>query len=125
MHDPTEGGVLGGLYEMGVGSGLGFVIEEAKVPIAESTRAITAALGVDPLRLIASGSMLMAVAPRKVEGVLRTVKSVGVDASVVGRFGGTEGILRKGDGSKEFVDETVLDELWRIVKEGGQRPKRR
>jgi len=125
MHDPTEGGILGGLYEMGVGSGLGFTIEESRIPLAECTMEITGELGVDPLRLIASGSMLMAVAPGRVSGVLRAVKAVGVDAAVVGRFGGGERILVKRDGSRERVDETVLDELWRIVEEGGQRPKRR
>ncbi len=56
MHDPTEGGVLGGLYEMGVGSGLGFRVEEGKIPLAPCTREVTRSLGVDPLRLIASGS---------------------------------------------------------------------
>jgi hydrogenase expression/formation protein HypE len=125
MHDPTEGGILGGLYEMGVGSGLGFTIEEPKVPLAESTREITQALGVDPLRLIASGSMLMAVAPRRVAGVLRSVKAVGVDATVVGRFGEGERVVVRTDGSRERVDETVLDELWRIIGERSQRPKRR
>jgi hydrogenase expression/formation protein HypE len=125
MHDPTEGGVLGGLYEMGVGSGLGFTIQESKIPLAECTKDIARELGVDPLRLIASGSMLMAVEPRRVAGVLRAVKAVGVDAAVVGSFGGDERVLVKRDGRREKVDETVLDELWRIVEDGGQRPKRR
>lgn len=125
MHDPTEGGVLGGLYEMGVGSGLGFRIEESRIPLAESTKEITGELNVDPLRLIASGSMLMAVTPGRVAGVLRAVKGVGVDATVVGRFGGSERVLLRRNGSAEKVDETVLDELWRVVGESGQRPKRR
>jgi len=125
MHDPTEGEVLGGLYEMGVGSGLGFRLEEAKIPLARSTREIAGALGADPLRLIASGSMLMAVAPDGVEAALAAVEAVGVDATVVGRFGGKERLLLKKDGSRERVDETVLDELWRLVGGARQRPKRR
>jgi len=117
MHDPTEGGVLGGLYEMGVGSGLGFQLDEGSIPIAKSTKEITARLGVDPLRLIASGSMLMAVAERKVPDVLRAVREAGVEASVVGAFGGSEGTLLRKDGSREKVDETIQDELWRMAGE--------
>jgi hydrogenase maturation factor len=125
MHDPTEGGVLGGLYEMAVGAGLGFKVEERKIPLARSTREITNALGVDPLRLIASGSMLMAVTPQRVTNVLAAIKAARVDATVVGKFGGSERVILKKDGRKEKVDETVLDELWRIVGGGGQWPKRR
>jgi len=125
MHDPTEGGVLGGLYEMGAGSGLGFRVEEAKIPLAKSTREITSSLRVDPLRLIASGSMLMAVDPGSLGEVLAAVRRVGVRATPIGRFEGEERILQKRGGGRERVDETVLDELWRLMRDPHHRPKRR
>jgi hydrogenase maturation factor len=125
MHDPTEGGILGGLYEMGVGSGLGFRVEEAKIPLAESTKEIVSALGVDPLRLIASGSMLMAVAPESLEKVLTAIEAAGVGSTVVGSFGGKERLLLKRGGGSERVDETVLDELWRLTGRTHHRPNRR
>jgi len=124
MHDPTEGGVLGGLYEMGAGSGLGFRVEEAKIPLARSTKEICGKLGVDPLRLIASGSMLMAVAPEKLGAVLAAVEGVGVEATVIGRFGGRGSSLIRSGGTIERVGETLLDELWRMT-DSVQRPKRR
>jgi hydrogenase expression/formation protein HypE len=124
MHDPTEGGVLGGLYEMGVGSGLGFVVDESKIPVAACTKEVTGALGVDPLRLIASGSMLLAVPPSGAKEVLKAIGGAGVEAAVIGRFGGDRRVIKRG-GRSEPVDETVMDELWRVVGAAAHRPKRR
>ena len=60
MHDPTESGIVGAAWEMAEASGVGFRIEVDRVPVREATRAICAVLGVDPLRLIASGALLIA-----------------------------------------------------------------
>ncbi len=69
--------------------------------------------------------MLVAVAPEGLEKVIEAVESAGVKASVVGRFGGEERLLIREGGRSEPVDETVVDELWRLLGERGQRPKRR
>src|SRR2546428_2276567 len=60
MHDCTEGGVLGSLYEMAVASELGFEVGEKEIPVASETTAICAALKANPLKLISSGSLLLA-----------------------------------------------------------------
>ena len=60
MHDPTEGGVIGALWEMAEASAAGFRVFVERIPVRPATRAICAALGVDPLRLIASGALLIA-----------------------------------------------------------------
>src|SRR3989442_11370565 len=69
MHDCTEGGVLGAVYEMGVASGLGFEVHEGEIPVASETRAVCAVFGVDPLKLIGSGALLMAAGGGKGEEV--------------------------------------------------------
>ncbi|MEM2144986.1 MAG: AIR synthase family protein, partial [Candidatus Jordarchaeaceae archaeon] len=55
MHDPTEGGLLGGLVELAEASNVGFRLEEELIPVAEETLEICSTLGVDPLCLISSG----------------------------------------------------------------------
>ena len=52
MHDPTEGGVLGGLAEMAYSSRKRIVVWEDKMPISEITQLFCKALNLDPLRLI-------------------------------------------------------------------------
>ena len=63
MHDPTEGGVVGGLVEMALASRKKFVVDAEKILIADETRIICGALSLDPLMLISSG-VLIATIPR-------------------------------------------------------------
>lgn len=118
MHDCTEGGVLGATFEMSTAAGLGFELDEAVVPISAETAAICAALRVDPLRLISSGTLLMAVAGGKEPAVAAAVKGVGSQATIVGRFARGRRILLRSDGTPERVDDAPTDELWRLARKG-------
>lgn len=69
MHDPTEGGLVGGLYELAAAAGCGLRVESAAVRVLPETHAVCEALGLDPLRLIASGALLIAVAPEAAAAV--------------------------------------------------------
>ena len=69
MHDPTEGGLVGGLYELAAAAGCGLRVERAAIPVLPETQAVCGALGLDPLRLIASGALLIAVAPEAAAAV--------------------------------------------------------
>lgn len=63
LHDPTEGGLATAVHEIAEASGLGARIDEEKIPILAETRAITAALALDPLGLLSSGALLIAARP--------------------------------------------------------------
>ena len=119
MHDPTEGGIIGGAYEMAEASRCSFILYEERVPIAEETRRICDALGCDPLRLIASGSLLAALPKREAERAVKGVRGL----TVIGEFRSKRfgNIVVRSDGSEERVEEAVLDELWRLIAERGTR----
>jgi len=119
MHDPTEGGVIGGAYEMAEASGCSFVIYEERVPVAEETRTICEALGCDPLKLIASGAILAAVPRRNLARMSRVARGL----RVIGEFRrrGEGNVVIRRDGSREEVEEGVSDELWRLISEYGPR----
>ena len=112
MHDPTEGGILGGVLEMAMASGLGFELYEASVPVEKTTLELARLLMIDPLRLLASGSLLIAVEPGGVEEVRSALQTFGV--SEIGRFVGKGYTLIRKDGRKEELKGPVKDELWRI-----------
>ncbi len=86
LHDPTEGGILGGVWEMAAASGLGALIEAARVPIAEETKAICASLGIDPMKLLGSGSLLISVDPKAEEGLLGSLRGKGIMATKIGEM---------------------------------------
>ncbi|MEM3565655.1 MAG: AIR synthase family protein [Candidatus Bathyarchaeia archaeon] len=86
MHDPTEGGVLGGIHEMADASNLGVKVFEEEVPVAEETAEICRLLVIDPLQLISSGAMLIAAKPECTELVIEKLKMEKIEASVIGEF---------------------------------------
>lgn len=119
MHDCTEGGVLGAVYEMSRASKLGFELKEDKIPIASETAAVCSVLGLDPLRLISSGTLLLAVVPGREKEVIRAVAEAGSRATVIGTFWrGRRNLVRK-DRSVEQILDAPTDELWKLVDRQG------
>jgi hydrogenase expression/formation protein HypE len=119
MHDCTEGGVLGALYEMATASRLGLEVEEADIPVSKETRVICSAVGIDPLKLISSGTLLIAVAKGRESQVSGAVASSGSRATAIGRFTKGKVILTRGRGAEE-VTGPPRDEIWRLHEESGR-----
>ena len=115
MHDPTEGGVVGAAWEMAEASGCGFRIEVGSILVRPPTRAICDALGVDPLRLIASGALLVACTDGDV--MVRGLVERGIPATLVGQMTDRGRQLVHPDGRLEEVDRLDRDELYRILEE--------
>jgi hydrogenase expression/formation protein HypE len=84
MHDPTEGGLATGLFELVAVSGLGHRVFRERIVVLPETEAICQALGLDPLKLIASGALLIAAAPAGADGVLEAVRAAGIPVSIIG-----------------------------------------
>jgi hydrogenase expression/formation protein HypE len=87
MKDPTRGGVAGALIEMGGKSGVGIVIEEARLPVGASVRAACELLGVDPLVVANEGKALIGVRPEATDAVLAALHAhpLGKQARRIGR----------------------------------------
>ena len=114
MHDCTEGGVLGATFEMSLASGVGFELEERRVPVAVETRELCIRLSADPLKLIGSGALLLSVEPGKEEKVQKTLGPI-CRATAVGRFTKSGRILVRRGGGKERLRAAPEDELWRVL----------
>lgn len=116
MHDPTEGGVVGALWEMAEASGCGFRVSESAIPVREATRVICKQLEVDPLRLIASGALLIAC--RDVARMLNGLREGGIEATQIGTMTGPSSgrVLVHTDGQEELVDSLDRDELYRVLE---------
>lgn len=85
MHDPTEGGLATGLWELAWASDKRLVIDRDQVPVFPETQAICDALELDPLGLLASGALLAAVPPDLSAAMVRALASQGIPARVIGR----------------------------------------
>ena len=86
MHDPTEGGVATGLWEMADASGCGLKVELSAIPLTALTAAACAAFELDPLGTIASGGLLATAAPEDEEALLALWQGIGREGQRIGRM---------------------------------------
>lgn len=116
MHDPTEGGVAGGLHEIADASKCGFKIYEDKLLIKPETRKICEAFNLDPLRLISSGALLIVADGGKAEAITGHLKDIGVDTSIIGEVVEDPGHRRivTSNGEELELTRPEMDELWKI-----------
>ena len=117
MHDPTEGGLATGLTEMAAATGCGLEIDGDSLLVFEETRLLCDHLGLDPLGLIASGGLLIALDPAASAAVVAGLRAEGIDARVIGRVlapGEEVTIVR--DGGREAMPVFEADELARLFE---------
>jgi hydrogenase expression/formation protein HypE len=86
LHDPTEGGLAVGLYELAKAAGVGLVVNEEAIPVLPLCRDFCRRLKLNPLGLIASGALLLTAAPRNSSRIITALKAAGFPAGVIGQI---------------------------------------
>ncbi|MDG6907110.1 MAG: hydrogenase [Nitrososphaerota archaeon] len=121
MHDITEGGVIGAVYEMSVASKLGFELFEKDVPVDDSTSAICSKLSINPLKLIGSGSLLIACPSSYGDYVSKQITRLGIACARIGRFlpSSKRRFLRRPNGECKITQDAIQDELWEALRKYG------
>ncbi|SCG82089.1 putative hydrogenase expression/formation protein MJ0676 [Proteiniborus sp. DW1] len=114
MHDITEGGVFGAVWETGVATKKGVKINIDAIPLKESTREICNVLSINPYKLISSGSLIVVSPVEKVDKIQKELYEKGIEASVIGEI--TEGnILVEIDGELKEIEPPDSDELYKVI----------
>jgi len=114
MHDATEGGLLGGVYELSIASNVGFRIYYDDILIREETRMLSEHLKFNPLKLISSGTLIMAVDKNFADDIVSNLRKNGIDSAIIGEFVKDEREVII-NGRREKVEESPEDELWRVL----------
>jgi hydrogenase maturation factor len=116
MHDPTEGGIATGLWEMAHAAGKGIVVDLDHVHLFDETASFCRVLGLDPLGLIASGALLLAAEAGDSAAIVAALKGEGIDAAVIGHIVDGPPIVqaRDGDGLRR-LPVFEQDELTRVL----------
>lgn len=86
LHDPTEGGLLSGLYELARAGNVGLQAWVDKIPVLRQTRAFSEVLDFDPLALIASGALLVVATAESCQNVVRAFARRRIRAAVIGEI---------------------------------------
>lgn len=110
MHDPTEGGLIDGLLELAVASGVEIDIDRAAIPIRSETETICEAAGVDPLQIFGSGALVATVPDTSLEAAQKALDAAGVTAAEIGRVREADEPFLRLDG--DIYDEPIRDDLY-------------
>jgi hydrogenase expression/formation protein HypE len=113
MHDATEGGVFGALWELGASANLGLEIRLDAIPIRQETIEICEHFNMNPYKLISSGVLLI-ISPDG-QAMTKALIEAGIDASIIGKT--TEAIQRVviGEDTVRSLEPAKADELYKVI----------
>ncbi len=115
MHDPTEGGLAMGLYEMAEASGVGLIVNEEAVEVLPEGQILCREFGLDPMGTIASGALIITLAPEHTPILMEAFRSRGIKSTVIGRvLPLEEGRWVRKDGELRPLSLFPQDEITRI-----------
>lgn len=106
MHDVTEGGVLGAIYELAIASGNGAEIFNEKLPIGEVQSAVCKIFSLDPRYCIGAGSMIITCTKEKTSEIISRLEANHIRCTEVGV------ITEKSDGIKLIENEQANDLIY-------------
>lgn len=113
MHDATECGVYGGLYELARAAGVGIDVDRDSIPVLPGVREACEFFGIDPWHAISEGTLLVTVAPDDVDDVLDALDREGIPAAAVGEVVEESGLRVDG----EHVPHPEVDPFWGAFEE--------
>lgn len=114
MHDATEGGVIGGLFEMANASRVGMEIDENLFFYPEEVKMVCDAFAIDPVAAIAEGSLLITARSTHSQKIIKRLKDSHIQASVIGAVikNPRRRILQRRDGSIVPLAIPSQDPFW-------------
>ena len=113
MHDVTEGGVMGALYELAHASNCGLIIEEDKIPVGAAQQQICDHFGIDPRYCVGAGSMIIAAEAVTCESLLSHLRNRDITASVIGKAVDREqGLIIQNQNERKEVSHPQADPYW-------------
>jgi len=123
MHDATEGGVMGGLFEIASASGVGMEVDESLFVYPEEVRMVCETFAIDPVRAIAEGSLLITARPSSSARIIARLRTKKIEGSVIGKVTANRRrrILRRLDGKIERLAVPEQDPFWPAFFEGLER----
>ncbi len=113
MHDITEGGVFGALWELAQSAGVGIEVDLKKIPIRQETVEVCEFFDLNPYCLISSGAMLI-VAENGYD-CAKAIEEAGIPAVVIGKTTDNNDKAVLNEGEKRFLEAPKPDELYKVL----------
>lgn len=112
MHDVTEGGIFGALWEMAECSGVGLEVDLKKIPIRQETVEICNFFDINPYCLMSSGSML--IITDSGHELVKNLAKEGIHSALIGHVTAGNDRIILNDGERRFLEPPKTDELYKV-----------
>ncbi len=114
MHDVTEGGLMGALFELSEASNVGLEVKLSSVIITEEAKCICELFKLSPYTTLSEGTLLIAIKPEKVHAVQHALESKKIRNSVIGKVTDSkEGRWVINKDKKELLEKPKEDPYWK------------
>lgn len=114
MHDATECGVWGGLYELAEAAGLGVRVEQERIVVEDCVPEICRYFDIDPYASISEGTLIIICRQHKARQVVKALSLKGIKSSVVGELTEPEkGMVLVKGGEEEKLVHPIVDPFWK------------
>jgi hydrogenase maturation factor len=113
MHDATECGIWGGLYETAQAGNLGVRVEKERIVVEACVIEICRYFGIDPYASISEGTLIIACKEHKAEKVVKALSRKGIKSSIVGELTNPKhGMVLVENGKERKLKHPVVDPFW-------------
>lgn len=112
MHDVTEGGIFGALWEIAESSGVGLEIDLTKLPIRQETIEVCEFFDINPYQMISSGSLIMVT--DNGYDLVRALEKENIKASVVGKITDSNDRVVINEDERRFLEPPKSDEIYKL-----------
>jgi len=114
MHDATECGIWGGLYELAQAAGLGVRVEKERIVVEDCVEEICSYFDIDPYASISEGTLIIACREHKAREVVETLSRKGIKSSIVGELTeAVKGMVLVEDGRERKLEHPIVDPFWK------------
>jgi len=84
MHDITEGGLATAIMELSIAGEHRVRVNMDRIPVFPQTQKICTLLGIDPMGLIGSGSLLICSRKNETKTLMDSIRDAGIDVACIG-----------------------------------------
>jgi hydrogenase maturation factor len=119
LHDPTEGGLAGGLHELASAAGQRIVVDRGAVLWFPPGIAVCEAVGADPWATLASGTLLAPFPETRVPDALAALKASGCEAAVIARGEPGSGVMDSAGKALPWPDRDEVARLLSVEESRG------
>lgn len=118
MHDATECGIWGGLYELAQAANLGVKVEKEKILIEDCVPEICKYFGIDPYASISEGTLIITCREHKASQVVKALSEKGIKSSIVGELTNLDGgMILMNKGVEQKLEHPIVDPFWKAFYE--------